>query len=98
MEKGEEKKVAAATTAVQVLNILIIILNSLEKGFGNGFLLTKCFRRTAEALHVWVCSSITCLFKVAFKGKLLSVIMQPTLLSSLRFPLFQKEGFVVFLL
>lgn len=31
MEKGEEKKVAAATTAVQVLNILIIILNSLEK-------------------------------------------------------------------
>lgn len=38
---NERREVAAATKAVQVLNVLIITLNSLEKMDPNGLLLTK---------------------------------------------------------
>lgn len=38
---NERRGVAAATKSVQVLNMLIISLNSLEKKDGNGLLLTK---------------------------------------------------------
>lgn len=38
---NERRGFAAATKAVQVLNMLIISLNSLEKRGGNGLLLTE---------------------------------------------------------
>lgn len=58
---------------MQVLNILITILKSLEKEDGNGLLLTKTVsRRKTEVLHLWICRVLLMTLKV---GKSLSVLL-----------------------